>query len=325
MKASNNLTLIVATLFLTACDDSSTDKTKQDISAIPLALQTEHIGILTTNPSHYEQLYRYTSSVGQTITLRISSIQGPIGGGSNSALDTNIRTSNGRIIDIKDVLLDHTAWMDIVLSAGETLYVDISSYGTFRDEFYKYEIEVLPSTQNALIQDEIDFEPNDTINISVPMALNTVNISELLTGSIDLCDTYQLTLAGGINYSLTAINLFGPSSSTVGGLQFSIIDIDNNPVILNFDLAQNLGKNIEFSVNTPGHYYLQACSPAGMIYQNSYYKYQFAVHEPREIWDDKFDGDNYEPNDSAGLAYEIDVSELIVSNLEIGPTDFIDT
>jgi len=318
------LTLYISAFIATGCDNNETDPDELGITTTQLSLESEHIGMFTTASDDYKHLYKYTSPINQNLTLRVSNIQGPIGG-VNSALFIDAETSNQRNTVFPEVGYDNSEYTDFQLNKGEQITIEASIFGTFRDSFYEFEIELLPSTENGLAQDELSLEPNETINIANLIDLNTRSSSELLTGSLDTIDAFKIYLEQGINYSLSTFILLGPSSSTIGGLQFELTDDKGNPITTGFDLVQNFGKNIEFSVSESGSYYLHASSPSRTIYQNSYYQYQFAIWSPRDMWDNPFSGVNYEPNETAVTAYEIDVSQHIRSELEVGGHDFIDS
>ncbi len=319
-------TSLLSSLLITGCD-KKTDPghPSPHIPSTQLSLQIEETEIFTTNPNDYQRQFIYTSDKDQTLTFRASVVSGPFGGGVNSALITKLRTSLERLIEIDDVLPSNSVWKDFDVKKGETVNLTISSFGTFRDEFYEYEIELLSSNQNGLARDKDTFEPNDSLNIAMPSNLNTIYSSVMETGSRDQCDIYKYNLSEGLDYTLSTTNLVGSGSSTTGGLQFSITDQASNPVIQKFDLNQYQGQHSEFSVDKTGDYFLTICSPRGTIYQNSYFKYLASIWEPRHVWPDRFTGSDYEPNDSTSLAYEIDVSEKISSFLELGPEDHIDS
>lgn len=318
-------TSLLISILLSGCDNSQEEKKPPpNFPSTPLSLQNAEIDFFTTHPDDYQRQFTYTSNTDQVLTLRLSTLTGPIAG-VNSALSTELQTSSGRVVEVDDVSSGDSVWKDFKLGSGESMHLTLSASGTFRDEFYEFEVEILPSRKNGLSQDVDSFEPNDSLNIATAFDLNTDHSSELERGSMDQCDVYEQNLSEGFDYTLSATNLVGSGSSTTGGLQFSITDQDSNPIVPTFDLNQYQGWHSEFSVNTTGNYFLQICSPRGTIYQNNYFKYLSSIWEPRIHWQDPFSGTDYEPNDSAALAYEIDVSEEISSTLAIGPADFVDS
>lgn len=316
---------LIATVLTAGCDNDPGDAPASiQPPTTPLSLQNIETQIFTTNPNDYQRLFTYTSPTDQALTLRLSAVNGPLGG-VNSKISTDFRTSSDRTVEIEDLLTKNTFWKDFELKAGESLYLTLSTFGTFRDEFYEYEVELLPSNLNGLARDTDTFEPNDTLNIAAPSDLNIIYSSELEAGSHDQCDTYKYSLSEGLDYTLSTTNLAGSGSSTTGGLQFTITDQNLNPVVSTFDLNQYQVRHEEFSVDTAGNYFLRICSPKGTIYQNSYFRYLASIWEPRNAWSDPFSGTDYEPNNSSALAFEIDVSEKVSSFLAQGAEDYVDS
>jgi len=310
-------------LLITGCNKD--EKYKPELNdVIPIELQSKVFDILTTDVNDYDKTYAFLSNTDQTVTLNISNLQGPTGG-VNSALRTEVKTNNGRLIELDDVALNNTVWADIELVTGETLIITLSTYGTFRDDFYEFEIEILPNTDNGLIVNEDTFEPNDTNNIATNINLNSKISTELLIGSLDQSDVFKVDLQAGITYSLLVTNSQGPSSSTIGGLRFLLTDANNNPVIADFDMKQAMSSNLQFTPRSSGFHYLRISSPPSTIYQNEYYSYEFAIWEPRALWDNPFSGDDFEPNETNALAYEIDVSQILNSQLTQGADDYLDS
>ncbi|WP_255374962.1 MULTISPECIES: pre-peptidase C-terminal domain-containing protein [unclassified Oleiphilus] len=145
-------------------------------------------------------------------------------------------------------------------------------------------------------------------------------------GGEDKVDVYQYSLTKGTIYSIKSVNLQGSGSTTAGGLQFEVIDEDGSPVVSNYDLHQDIASSGEFSVTETGTYYLRILSQLGTIYQNDYFKYEVAIWEPRETWDNPHSTENnMEPNETPRLAYAVDVSQPIVSQLEMGSRDNVDS
>jgi len=318
------ITIYLLLCFLIAGCNKDEKQRPERNNAIPIELQSKIFDILTVDVNDYDKTYAFFSEDDQTVTLHISSHQGP-SGGVNSALRTKVKTNTGRLIELDNIAHNNTVGQDIDLNSGETLYITLSSFGTFRDSFYEFEIELLPSTDNGLTVDDETLEPNGTNNIATNINLNSNITSELLIGSVDQSDVFKVNLNAGVKYSLLAMNIQGASSSTIDGLRFMLTDTNNNPVMADFDLKQAMGSNLEFKVKTSGAYYLKISSPPGTIFQNNYYSYEFSIWEPRSIWDNPFSGDNYEPNETASLAHEIDVNQVITSQLTKGPDDFTDS
>jgi hypothetical protein len=325
MKIANLIyTALLPAIILAGCDNQPYNiNPEPDIYSIPLNLSSPINDVFTVSESDFMKRYSYTSDEDQVITLRISVLEGPTGG-TNSAIDTELTLDKDREIDIDNVLPRDTSWKDIDLKTGETIDLDLSAFGTFRSDYYEFEVEIMPGTKGGLLQDAETYEPNDTKNTSSSPELNNVYNSELLTGHTDQCDVYRYDLARGVDYTLTTTALFGNGSSTTGGIKFSLIDNANTPVIPMYDLSQSLGQNTVFNPTQSEPHFLQLCSPSGTVFQNNFFEYEFAIWEPRESWADPFSGISYEPNDSAALAYEVDINEHISSELLIGPEDYID-
>ena len=311
-------------LFIAGCDNGDKPKQQAENKGTSITLQNKIYDILTTDVNDYTKTYTYISDKNQTLTLSITNIQGPRGG-TLSALKSELKTYEGREIEFGDIGHNNTIWADIDLSSGETLNITLSSFGTFRDEFYEYEIVLLPSASTDLIIDGVTLEPNNTKNIATEIELNNLISSELLVGSTDQSDTFRINLEDGVKYTLSALNVQGKSSSTIGGLRFELNDSNNNPTMTVFDLKQAIGSNLEFTPKSAGAHYLTVFSPPGTIYQNEFYSYEFTIWEPRGHWDNPYSGDYFEPNETAALAYEIDVSQEISSDLKVGPRDFADS
>ncbi len=173
-------------------------------------------------------------------------------------------------------------------------------------------------------QNEHSLEPNETPNTAYLQNLNSAIDSELLLGSLDQSDVYAFELSSSTTYTLSALTRLGPSSSTIGGLRFEVIDRDSNPVTPEFDLHQGQQNSIDIKPPSDDRYFLKISAPDGTIYEQDYFDYLVSVWEPRNSWGDPFSGENYEPNESAQLAYVIDVSEQVASNLDMGVGDQID-
>jgi hypothetical protein len=314
---------IISAITLTACHSQKSRNKTSSISYQQLALQEELIDQFSTDTNDYISHYSYVSDVNQIITLRVTSSLGPVAG-KLSNLQTEITTSTGKMIESDSVKSGDTIWEDIQLNEGEALYIKLSALGKFRDEYYEYALEIYPSQTNGLFFDGDTFEPNDTKNISTNALLNTTYRSELMAGSIDQKDIYKFSLLAGKTYSLLSTIHQGPSSTTIGGIQFSLTDENDNPVFAAFDMVQNQNKADEFTPNITGTYYLKINSPLGSIYEHSYYSYSTAIWESRIDWQNPYEGDDFEPNETENLAFEMDINQTIESQLTRGADDQID-
>jgi len=315
--------LILTAITLTACHSQKARNKTSSIDYKQLELQEELIEQLSTDINDYIAYYSYVSDVNQTISLRVTNSFGPVAG-KLSNLQTDITTSGGRVIESDSVKSGDTVWEDIQLNVGETLFIALSAFGTFRDEYYEYSLEIYPSQDNGLFIDDDTFEPNDTKNISTNVLLNTTYRSELMAGSIDQKDIYKFSLLAGKTYSLVSTIHQGPSSATIGGIQFSLTDDNDNPVFAAFDMVQNQNKADEFTPNITGTYYLKINSPLGSIYAHSFYSYSTAIWESRIDWQNPYEGEDFEPNETESIAFEMDINQIIESQLARGADDQID-
>lgn len=324
------LAAIVLPFLLAACgtESEAQDPLNQgeSVTAEILSLQTPLLSEFTTNREDSSKEFRYTSPVAQTVTLRVANIEGP-NNGRNSYLFIYAQSPSGSVFVDEGVSVTNTFNTDIELDQNEVLDIELSCYGTSCDYYFEFEVEVLPSSSSESLEQSADtFEPNETRNTAKLAELNTAYESELLLGSEDKVDVYQYSLTKGTIYSIKSVNLQGSGSTTAGGLQFEIIDENGSPAATNYDLHQSIAESMEFSVTESGVYYLRVLSQHGTVYQNDYFRYEVSVLEPRETWDNPYTTENdYEPNETPSLAYEVDVSQPIESQLDMGSLDNVDS
>ncbi|KZZ32642.1 hypothetical protein A3755_09390 [Oleiphilus sp. HI0085] len=330
-----HLSIILLPVLLAACgtdskipgsEDPSPEDPNTGSTAEVLSLQMPLLRELTTDLEDNTKEFRYTSPKEQTVTLRVSNVEGP-NSGINSFLFIDAKSPTGSVFVEESVSATNTFNTDIELDKNEVLDIELSCFGTFCDDYFEFEVEVLPSSLDGeLDQNTETFEPNETNNTAKLAELNKTYLSELLIGGEDKADVYQYSLTKGIIYSIKSVNLQGSGSTTAGGLQFEVTDEDGSPVVSNYDLHQDIASSSEFSVTETGTYYLRVLSQHGTIYQNDYFKYEVAIWEPRETWDNPHStGNNMEPNETPRLAYAVDVSQPIVSQLEMGSRDNVDS
>lgn len=305
-------------------EEQNIEKTVEaEVDVTSLTPQREVSHFMTVNPTDSLHKYSYKSDENQTVSLRVTVIEGP-NGGRRSSLNVDIQSNLGRTISFESVFNDNSYVKDITVSKDEELLIKISSYGVFKEEYYEYSIEILPETDNGLIQDDEYFEPNNTQATAYPLALSTLITSELLIGSIDQYDTYSIDLKGGINYTVSMINQYGNGHTTTGGLRLEVFDKNKNPLLSVVDFHQYQGGHFVLSPTLDGKYFVRIYSPIGTVFRNTYFKYDLAVWPQHDHISSIVDTKTYEPNDSIPLANSINLGEVIQSELETGPNDFID-
>ncbi len=286
-----------------------------------LVLQEEITEIMTTDPEDNLHLYQYLSDRDQTVSLRITLIDGPTAG-RNAYLQVAIQTSDGEEIAFPAVNQDNSQLRDIALSAGESVSLELSSFGIFQSEFYRYSIELLPTLENALHQDPVSYEPNNTLSIAHPLKIGQAVTSELMLGSTDQYDIYSIDASAGGIYTISLINRQGSGSSTSGGLRLDVLDETGAPLVQQVDFQQYEGEHFMVTPERDGKMFIRISSPIGTIFQNNYFQYQLSVWP--SVSSVGVDSITNEPNDSPALAIPVALEETVNSDLQRGPTDFVD-
>lgn len=337
MKVNGLKTVIVGMLVsaLTACggsgnggeivyggaDSNHSEQVLADMT--PLVLQREVAHFMTVDPEDNLHKYYYKSEDDQTVSLRLTLIEGP-NRGRNSFLNASLETSTGRTISFPSVPHDNTGLLDIELSQDEILIVNVSSYGIFTESFYDYTLELLPETDKGLIQDDEFMEPNNTIATAYRLTSGKMVHSELQLGSTDQYDIYRVDLTAGINYTVSFTNKYGNGSSTVGGVRLEVTDKNKTPLVSKVDFQQNEAGHFVLTPTKTGQYYIHVYSPVNSVFNNDYFKYDLVLWPEHEQLGALVNHQTLEPNDSSPLAIPVNLGEQVTSELAQGPNDFID-
>ena len=169
---------------------------------------------------------------------------------------------------------------------------------SYLDKYYKYSFNILPSTENGLVQDSVTFEPNNTPSTAyVGPELQTKFTSEITSDLSDKVDYISVNLVKDQTYTLE----FENDATSYAYLNIYIIDSNDN--VVDSINSQSIGDitSKSFTATLTGKFLVKV-RPYSSGYDDKYFKYSFKILPSTENGLVQ-DSVTFEPNNTPSTAY----------------------
>jgi hypothetical protein len=224
------------------------------------------------------------------------------------------------LVNQHSIAYGQTVYHEITPQQTGMVYIALFSPSLAQDRYYGYKLTVLPATSNGLLQDDEDFEPNNTASTAYPITLEETYASDLKDGTEDHADYYSVDIAANETYSISFANDTGPRNGAYNALYLTIEAVDGTQLLDNKTVNNSSSNSFEFtsSQNTKA---LIGIVPHPQRYADNFQYRLLVVPSAAQLTRDTT---SLEPNETPSTAVSIALTDVIQTEFGVDIIDRYD-
>ncbi len=224
-------------------DDATFEPNNTVSTAYPLTLGEEWTSRITALQADFVDCYRFDVEAGITYSLVMDRVSGPTAYGTSDNLFYEVTTDSGiMLLESSNIGSDAAVYHEMAVDTSEVATLCIE--GGAHDAQYDYTLRIDEDWAHGLVQDDVTYEPNNTVATAYPVSLGTDWSSRFTTSEADYVDCYRFGVAAGTTYTLTVEEVSGPTAYGTSDNLFYELTTESGVLLVPED---NIGNN---SANT---------------------------------------------------------------------------